>query len=226
MVPVTVRAADAEDAAFVARIVFSALEGHLADGLISIRLPSLTRDQRINVVRGALLNEAGVEPDTHIAFELERFIIAEVNGVPAGAMVPYGDKEYDTDAAWVLWDRRLLSVIAARHGDAIAAHAAAAGPLINSGWELIREPSGFHTEFIGVDERFRGRGVLPALFAHAFAMGRAQGYTRAILACFTDNRRAVSAYLKNGFTLLLSFEYPSIQQLVSMRGFSIMARPL
>ncbi len=61
------------DAKFVAQVVYFSFEGHLKDGFLSVKMPSLTEQERISIVEEAISVSAGRESG---AFAVDNFLLA------------------------------------------------------------------------------------------------------------------------------------------------------
>jgi GNAT superfamily N-acetyltransferase len=225
---VAVRWATPDDALFVASMVYAAFEGHLKQGLFAAPYPSLSVKERIDLIRIALVNEDALFLDARCAFELPNFLVATVDGVRAGSLVPFGDLEYSQDETWEIWEKRIHAASEKRWGARVAAYAHDVDVACGRAFDFMKGISpAMHTELIGVDEPFRGQGILKCLMERAFVLGRDLGYTEAALSCMTENSRAVTAYKKLGFVSTVQYASPALLSYVSLRkGFSFMKKTL
>eukprot|EP00005_Dracoamoeba_jomungandri_P004641 CAMPEP_0174259186 /NCGR_PEP_ID=MMETSP0439-20130205/8052_1 /TAXON_ID=0 /ORGANISM="Stereomyxa ramosa, Strain Chinc5" /LENGTH=237 /DNA_ID=CAMNT_0015342981 /DNA_START=21 /DNA_END=734 /DNA_ORIENTATION=+ len=231
---VKVRAAKEEDIAVIAQVAILAIAGHLRVTPLDILLPDLSEEERLEVMEKALTIEQPSKEGKIPAFVWKNFLVAEVDGKPAGALLPFweGQKEGATDLAGC-WVGQVITAMTELYGEERMENDKLAEKVV-VGMKSVFAPilalkpdqCEFHTEVIATLPGFRGRGVCYALLQRAFEIGREKGFKEAELSVLNENFPAISAYTRAGYELILTVKVPYKTLRIATTGSSVMRAQL
>jgi ribosomal protein S18 acetylase RimI-like enzyme len=203
----TIRRATPEDADFIAWTILAAQRGHLPRGWFDIAL-NWPETRCLDLVRAIA---------THRLmswWHVSTFWIAEVDGAPAAALCAFPAPGAITAAGAVV--RQALS-------DAVSDPVELAaidrrGAYVRSCF-MPGDDANWVIEHVAVKPDHRGRGLMQALLAHAFAEGAASGHRRASIMFYIGNDVAERCYTKIGFSIAEERRDPTFQELTGAPGF-------
>jgi GNAT superfamily N-acetyltransferase len=162
---------------FVALCVFSAYEGHLKEGFLTLRCAELSETERLECVCDAVSVPAGKE---HGAFAADNFLLVESEeGELVAGLTVFSDHSHPK--SFESFEHRFTEALRRRHGEEACSFAVEFGKHINCGWEMLRQRAedAFHVELVFVAKRFRGSAALSLLMESAFEEGRKRGFKSA-----------------------------------------------
>ena len=213
MAPPPIRAATADDAAFVAWVILAASRSHLPRGAWDLTIDG-TDEECLAFLEGLVT----YEPRTFCHWS--RFLVAEVDGRPAAGLSGY-------DPARVADVAEPISVVLAGLGwsnDEIDAGNRRFLPFLTC---VPEQPNGMWiVEWVATRPEFRRRGLVDALLAAVLGDGRRQGYERAQIGVLIDNTPAERAYLKAGFLRDVERRHPDFEALMGCPGILQLRRML
>ena len=207
--------ARSEHAPFLARIILAASRSHLARGPFDFAL-DLDDTELLAIIERMMLGD--LVSNCHFS----RFLVAEAEGRPVGALAAFDPAEKDMPP---------LSV----------ALEAACGALGYSGRHIAgilerihvldacfppADPDTWTIEWVGVDEAFRRRGICRQLLAAILADGAHHGCHSAQVSTYIGNDAAAAAYLDAGFVTSQEHRAPELQAVLGVPGLMIMRRSL
>ncbi len=183
-----IRPATPDDARFIAWVIQAAGRSHLPKGIWDIALPG-DEEERLDVLQAIVTTR-----QLHFA-HWTRFLVHEVDGVPAAALSAYeseafgGDKlglgmgEAFTTLGWS--DEEMLAV-----PRRMAPFGSLGFPTPHSLWIV---------EWVATLPDYRGRGLVNALLLDILEQGREEGFVRSQIGYFIGNTPAKNAYEKVGY---------------------------
>jgi translation initiation factor 4G len=202
---VRVRRARAEDAPFLAWAVLAAGRAHLELGWYDVALGG-GEAERLEILRRLVLGQTSW-------WRYDRWLVAEVDGAPAGALAAFGSGLFDTSETAMAEVLQGLGWPAARIAEVWRRGAyvftCTMGPPPSEVWTI---------ENVAVRAEHRGRGVAGALIAKALELGRAQGFDKAQISFVIGNRPAERAYAKAGFRPSGERRHPAFEAAVGAPG--------
>jgi hypothetical protein len=98
--------------------MFNSFEGVSEKGLMSVRFPTLQREQ----IEALIVETITPVTPSNNPFELQNFVVAEIEGRLAGSLLPYHDREGSMQAeeAWDAFEERLYHATQTRYGEEVA----------------------------------------------------------------------------------------------------------
>jgi translation initiation factor 4G len=208
----TIRPACAEDADFIATTILAAQRGPRPRGWFDIALARPEREVFAFVRRIAL---ARCPTWWHVS----KFLIAEVDGVPAAALCALPSAGTMAAARAALEEVAQTSGLDAAELAAIYRRGAYSGNCWvqggNDDWLI---------EHVASQPSHRGRGLVQALIARALDAGRAAGYERASISFLIGNDPAERCYVKAGFSFAEEKRDQDFEALIGAPGFRRFAR--
>ena len=201
-----VRPAREDDAPFLAWCILAAGRAHLDRGWYDIAL-GLDEPGCLEVLRRLVVARA---PSW---WRWDRWLVAEVDGEPAGACAAFGSAEFAqsepaiSEATGSLgWTATDVSEVWRRGGYVFSCTFT---PDDHETWVI---------ENVAVGPEHRGMGVAPALLARAFELGRSRGFADAQISFVIGNAAAERAYSKAGFSFVEERRHPDFQAAVGAPG--------
>ena len=203
-----IRAGQPGDESFLAWVIYAASCAHRPRGMW-------------NVILGAeeaeclhyLQRLVAAEPRS--LYHRDRFLIAEVDGVPAAALCSSVAQD-----AWTVVGEAMDHV--QRDLGWTEQHAAAsyerAGPI----WANCTPPdigADFLIENVATRPEYRRRGLVRALLEATLTQARERGCKLAQISTYIGNDAAISAYLKCGFHIRDEKRCPDAERLLGVPGF-------
>ncbi|MBO4369278.1 MAG: GNAT family N-acetyltransferase [Desulfovibrio sp.] len=172
------RLAVAEDAPFLARCITDVSAG-VVDFLLEGLLPSVNVLQILTMVMR----------DTSSFFSHKNCVLAEKNGQNVGLLFAYPARDQTIPALMkaMIPSKRLQPLL-----DVLTASV----------------PDSLHINTLWVDASYRGSGLSDALLDYASEWAKQQGFCKLGLFVWTDNKRALSFYVRHSFTYVRSVAIP------------------
>ena len=202
-----IRSARSEDSGFIARNILSAQRGPLPRGWFDIAL-GWPEPQVLAFV------ERITTAQTQSWWHTSQFIIAEIDGNPAGALCAM--PAVGTIAAARLAFAEVVGEtgLSAPELSAISRRGAYTANCWVQGGE-----GDWLIEHVATLPAYRGRGLVQALIAHALAAGKAAGFERASISFLNGNEAAERCYAKAGFAFAEEKRDPAFEALTGAPGF-------
>ena len=182
----SVRPARAEDADFLAWAILTAGRAHLGLGWYDISLGG-TEAGRLGILRRLVQGERSW-------WRYDRWLVAEVDGAPAGALAAFGSGLFETSETAMARVLGGLGWTPAQIADVWRRGAYVFTCTVNP-------PPGelWTIENVAVRPEHRGQGIAGQLLAAALERGRAEGFDEAQISFVIGNLPAEQAYAKAGF---------------------------
>ncbi|MEV4443228.1 GNAT family N-acetyltransferase [Streptomyces sp. NPDC049577] len=152
---------------------------------------------------------------------LSRCWVAEVDGVPAGALTAYDPATEGSDAL-----AAEFAALAARTGrpeGRTLEKALDRGRVFRSCAPADYSDS-WAVENVAVLPASRGTGVVDVLLGHALDLGRLRGHEHAQIMCLHGNERAQRAWERNGFEVRADYRGREFRQLFGSAGLKLLVR--
>ncbi len=205
MAPV-IRPARREDATFLAWCILAAGRAHLQRGWYDIAL-GLDEEGLADALARL------VSTDTSSWWRYDRWLVAEVDGAPAAGLAAFGASAFaESEAAMTEalggmgWSGDQIGQVWLR------------GAYVFSCTSPPDDLEAWVIENVACRPEHRGKGLTPALIAHALELGRRQGFPEAQISFVIGNEPAERAYAKAGFTLVEERRHPDFEAAVGAPG--------
>lgn len=210
--PVQIRDATKDDAAFVAWAELIAARSHLEygpwDHILGLPEPETL----------AFLERLACTDGEHWCHH-SRFLIAEVDGTPAAALCMFDPTVHGSHAL----DAAVVATLQSQEGEvdlaAGLARAAAMGTCMpdyaDGAWVV---------ENVATRPAFRGRGLVQELLTAALVNGREQGFLVGQIAVLVGNDLARRAYLRAGYAPDLEKRHPAFLEALGSPGMERLLR--
>lgn len=212
---ITIRPATAEDAPFLAWVMQEADRGHLGRGTWDMVFDQ-GEEQRLRI-----LAELATAPfETYVSYSL--FLVAEVDGRPAGALSGY-DPDVHTDAAL----RKALRHVLARHASLSTEETLERLAYGSATFFKVPLPAAtVRVEWVCTKPEYRGLGVIGRLHERLFERVRQRGVATAHVATYLGNDAAIAAYRKAGFRTYAEVRHADFEALYGSPGIVYFRRDL
>ncbi len=204
-----------DHAPFLARVILAASRSHLARGPFDFAL-DLDDAALLAIIERMALGE--LASNCHFS----RFLVAEVEGWPVGALAAFDPAEEDLPPLSAALEAacealgyssgRIARIMARIH--TLAAYFPPADP---GSWTI---------EWVGVDEAWRRRGICRQLLAAMLAEGVRRGCRLAQVSTYIGNDAAAAAYLDAGLVVSREHRAPQFAEVLGAPGLLIMRRSL
>jgi translation initiation factor 4G len=207
---VSIRAARADDAPFLARIALIASRAHIGWGFYDVWFGGTDEDHVRRLERAALTKEPWLP---HWSMRL----VAEVDGVCAGSISGFpATTEYFSTFPGAMAEMLTADEMASFEETRLATDTC-----------TIAHPEGaWGIELVGVLPRFRGRGIADRLLADVLDLGRVQGHTLSSIIFEIDNDPAQRAYERAGFKVVGEKRHPEFERVMRTPGLRRVERTL
>lgn len=211
---VAIRAGRSEDAPFLAWAILAASRGHLSKGWFDIAL-NQPEERCVQFLRQL------TDTPTHSMWHYSRFLIAEVDGSPVAAVSAFGAAD-----VYAISPMAITETIEKLGWPAVEqtrfwergeyAFACTKPPLDDA---LV-------IESIATLPKYRSRGCIAALLAHALESGKVQGLIAAQITFLIGNYSAERAYLRSGFRLTNEWRHPDFEAVSGSPGLRRFVRAI
>ncbi len=216
MAQVNIRTAQEGDIPFLGWVMYTAARSHLDMSPWSVIFQEPERRVRVLLER---ITQIPNLPWSHV----QNFWIAEVDGVPAGAMNgfaidaagPAPLPEMELHVARQVFDYSEPRISEIRKRLAIAA----------TGFPEDL-PEAWGIENVAVLSEFRGKGLIDRLFEHVLEEGRNKGFKRAQILCLMGNEPGQRAFERNGFKVSSQKKSAAFNELFGTPGARLLAQVL
>lgn len=211
-----IRPATAADAPFVAWVMLAASRSHLARAAWDFYVDG--PDARVL----GFLERMATQPEPSFCRH-ERFLVAEVDGVPAAGLSGYTARDpgmLDPSAAIAAAARATLG-----WSDA---ELRAAGGRLATFLTCVSEPDpdAWAVEWVATRPEFRRRGLVHELLLAIMERGRTQGFRRSQILVLLGNTPAQCAYERAGYRVVDEKRHPEFARLMGCPGIARMTREL
>ena len=210
-----IRHGRADDADFLAWVMFSASRAHLARGLWDLIIGAEQAGCLHYLRRLAL-----AEPRS--LYHYESFLVAEIDGAPAAALCGF-----ETHGAWEIVGDAMANVqrdLGWTDMDATASYQRIA-PI----WTACMPSDAgadFAVESVATLPEYRRRGLIRALLDTVLQDAAQRGYRLAQITTYLGNDAAQLAYEKSGFQVLDKKHCPELETILGVPGFLRLTRAL
>jgi translation initiation factor 4G len=211
---VKIREATPDDAAFLAWVQLIAARSHLTYGPVD-HILGLPEAETLTFLEKLCLTDGA-----HWCHQ-SRFLVAEVDGEPAGALCAFDPERHGGDALNAAWADVLLRGETEADLREVALRAAEIGTCMPDYAE-----GAWVVENVATRPEFRGRGIVHDLLMAALNRGREQGFTRGQIAVLVGNETARRAYLRAGFEPDLEKRHPDFAAALGCPGIERLLRDL
>ncbi|MGB6942556.1 MAG: GNAT family N-acetyltransferase [Bryobacteraceae bacterium] len=212
---VRIRRGTANDAEFLAWVMFAASRAHLSRGLWDL-IVGADEAGCIEYLRRLAL----AEPRS--LYHYESFLIAESDGAPAAALCGF-----QTQGAWEIVGEAMAGV--QRDLGWTEEQAEASYQRIAPIWAACMPPdigADFAIESVATLPEYRRRGLISALIDEVLRNATALGCRLAQVTTYIGNDAAHSAYEKSGFTVLDEKRCADSEKILGVPGFVRLTRQL
>jgi translation initiation factor 4G len=207
---ISVRPAQAADAAFIARIALIASRAHIGWGFYDVWFGGTDADHLRRLERAALTKEPWLH---HWSMRL----VAEIDNAPAGSISGFPA----TAAYFSTFPAAMQQMLTPEEMAAFEKNRVATDTC------TIAHPEGaWGIELVGVLPDFRGRGVADRLLAAVLDRGRAQRHTLSSIIFEIDNDPAQRAYERAGFRVVEERLHPEFERVMRTPGLRRVERAL
>jgi GNAT superfamily N-acetyltransferase len=202
---VTVRPGRAEDADFLAWAILTAGRAHLELGWYDIALGG-TEAGRLEILRRLVQGERSW-------WRYDRWLVAEVDGTPAGALAAFGSGLFDTS------ERAMAATLGG-----LGWTSAEIAEVWRRGAYVFTCTSGqapgelWTIENVAVRPEYRGRGLAAVLIAAALERGGGEGFKQAQISFVIGNMAAERAYARAGFRPAEERRHPAFEAAAGAPG--------
>jgi ribosomal protein S18 acetylase RimI-like enzyme len=211
MTEIRVRQATPEDASFLAGAMLEADRGHTGIGSWDVMLPGADED-RLTILRAL----AVASQPSYVHWST--FLVAEVDGLPAGTVAGYVPRVMTADLFAAACREVVGSEGAARHDDR--------GAWSREYFAVTIPDDTLRVEWVYTDPGFRSRGVSSRLLAHLLDRARADATATAHVGTYIDNRAAIAAYRGAGFEVFAECRHADYERRFETPGLVFLRREL
>jgi ribosomal protein S18 acetylase RimI-like enzyme len=211
--PISIRPATPNDAAFLGWASVMAARSQLARGWFDI---VLRRDEAFVLEFAKHLTLAKAVSWWHWSL----FQVAEVDGVLASAMCGFGDDRVYRAST----DAMAEAAAKMKIPQSEQAQFWPRGAFIMS--TATSEPNAWTIENVATKPEYRGSGATHALLERELEIARGEGFKRAQISVFMGNVRAERAYTKAGFKLAEEKTAPDFEAAMGVPGTRRLARDI
>lgn len=209
------RAAEAEDAPFLAWVMQEAARSHLDKGIWDHLFPQ-SEEERLEILAAIATTEK-----PHFAHH-SRFRVLEVDGDAASALSAYENAEFGSEPlnaaiAQVLLARGWSVEEMLAMGERTASFETLGYPNPDGVWIV---------EWVATKPAFRGRSLVRRLLNEIIDQGRSEGFERAQIGYLLGNVRAKSAYEGVGFGWVEDYTHPDFERDYGVPGLARMQMDL
>jgi len=206
-----IRAATPDDARFLGWAIQAAGRSHLPTGIWDLALPG-DDDDRLDVLAAIATTRL-----LHIA-HWTRFLVCEVDGVPAAALSAYEAGEFGGDKLGLAlgeafttlgWSQAEMLAVAQR----MTPFASLQFPTPANLWIV---------EWVATLPEYRGRGLVSALLLEIFEAGREAGFSKSQIGYFLGNTPAKNAYEKAGYKYIDEYRHADWEAALGCPGVARM----
>jgi ribosomal protein S18 acetylase RimI-like enzyme len=215
MIPVRIRWGSADDAEFLAWVMFSASRAHLARGLWDLIIGS-DEPGCLDYLRRL----AVAEPRS--LYHCESFLIAEVGGTPAAALCGF-----ETHGAWEIVGDAMANLqrdLGWTEADGAASYQRVAA--VWAGCMPADVGADYAIESVATLPQYRRRGLITALIDEVLQNASQRGCKLAQITTYIGNDAAQSAYEKSGFKVLDEKRCTEAEKILGVPGFVRLTRDL
>lgn len=212
---VRIRRGCADDAEFLAWVMFSASRSHLARGLWDLIIGSDEAGCLDYLKRLAM-----AEPRS--LYHYESFLVAEVDGQRAAGLCGF-----ETYRAWEIVGEAMANV--QRDLGWTAAYEEASYQRVGAVWAVCMPAeigADFAIESVATLPEYRGRGIIGALIDEVVQNATQRGCKLAQITTYIGNEAACKAYEKAGFKVLDEKRCTEVQDILGVPGFIRLTREL
>lgn len=210
-----IRRGSADDAEFLAGVMFSASRSHLARGLWDLIIGSDEAGCLDYLKRLAL-----AEPRS--LYHYESFLVAEVDGQRAAALC-----WFEAHTGWAIVGDAMANV--QRDLGWTEAEADASYQRVSSVWAACMPAdvgADFAIESVATLPQYRGHGIIGTLIEEALQNAIQSGCKLAQITTYIGNEAARRAYEKSGFKVLDEKRCREVQDILGVPGFIRLIREL
>jgi translation initiation factor 4G len=204
-----------EHAPFLARVILAASRSHLSRGPFDFAL-SLGDGELLALIERMTLSD--FVSNCHFS----RFLVAEADGLPLGALAAFDPAEADLPPL----SAALEAVCAALGHDRGSIARMLARIHVLDPCFAAADPGIWTIEWVGVEASHRRHGICRQLLAAILAEGARRGCHRAQVSTYIGNDAAAAAYARAGFLSVSEHRTPAFEALLGAPGLLVMRRGL
>lgn len=213
--PTTIVEANPDHSPFLAKTILSASRSHLARGPFDFAM-NVATDELLAVLEWMTLSD--FVSNCHFS----KFVVAEQNGRPVGALAAFESGDPD------------LLPLGAAFADAYTGmgYDEAELPSVLSRLDATRaclppaESRTWVVEWVAVEPEFRGRNICRQLLSKALQLGADRSLPLSQISTYLGNEAAIAAYSKMGFRATREYCNPEFASLIGPPGMVAMTREL
>jgi ribosomal protein S18 acetylase RimI-like enzyme len=203
--------ATVDHSTFLARVVLSASRSQLKRGPFDLAL-RLGEDEVIDILEWMVLS------DFVSTCHFSKFLVAQVDGEPIGALAAFDPAEKDLLPIGAAISDAYIGL---GYNEADLPDVMARVEAMNS-CIVPASPGNWTVEWVAVEESYRGLGVCGQLLAGILAKGRERGMNTAQVSTYIGNDRALSAYKSAGFEIDCKRRDQKFEKLLGVPGMVTM----
>jgi translation initiation factor 4G len=206
-----IRPATPDDARFIAWVIQAAGRSHLPRGVWDLALPG-DEDERLDVLAAIATTRL-----LHFA-HWTRFLVHEVDGVPAAALSAYEASEFGGDKLGLGMAEAFTTLGWSQ--DQMLAVPRRMAPFATLGFPTPADL--WIVEWVATLPDYRGRGLANALLLEIFEQGREAGFSRSQIGYFLGNTPARNAYEAVGYKYVDEYRHPDWEAALGCPGVARM----
>jgi len=213
---IKIRRATIDDTAFLAWVIYTAAQSHLAE------CPWCKIFNENSSRTHYLLERISQNAELPWSY-VENFWIAEVNGTPAAAMCGFNPAQ----AKPLMPEESELGIAKQAFNYSEEQLAAMSERLAIATYGMPDDlPDIWGIESIAVLPEFRGKGLIDSLFKQLFQEGKQRGFKQAQVLCLIGNDAAQRVFERNGFSVLKEKTNREFEDLFVTPGAKLLVRNL
>jgi ribosomal protein S18 acetylase RimI-like enzyme len=206
-----IRPATPDDARFLAWVIQAAGRSHLPIGVWDLALPG-DEDARLDVMAAIASTRL-----LHFA-HWTRFLIHEVDGVPAAALSAYESAEFGGEKLGHGMAEAFTSL--GWSEDEMVAVTRRMSPF--GSLRFPTPPGLWIVEWVATLPEYRGRGLVNALLLEILERGREEGFTQSQIGYYLGNTPAKNAYEKVGYKYVDEYRHTDWEAALGCPGVARM----
>ncbi len=211
----SIRPATVEHSTFLAKVVLAASRAQLKQGPFDLAL-RLHEEEVLDILEWMVLS------DFVSTCHFSKFLVAEADGQPVGALAAFDPGEEDL----LPMGAALSDAFVGLGYDEAQLPAAMARVEAMNSCITPANPGSWTVEWVAVEEAYRGLGVCGQLLDEILDRGRKRGLSTAQVATYVGNDRALSAYRSAGFEIETQRRDGKFETLLGVPGMVTMRRDL
>jgi GNAT superfamily N-acetyltransferase len=205
------RSATSDDVPFIAWVMQEAGRSHLETGMWDLAFPG-PNEHRLKIL-GAIASTDAVHMGHY-----SRFIITEVDGIPAAALSAYEYNQHGGDN----FTKGMAEAF--KKMDFTDEEMVEVGIRMSPFKSLnyVNHAEHWIVEWVATSPEFRGQGLISGLLHEILEQGRSLGFKDSQVGYYLGNTPAKNAYEKIGFKYVTEYRHPDFEEALKCPGIASM----